>query len=151
MVAKFLDHKFTTIGSLSNDDGDSNENSQKVISLDKKQQLYTCITLFCTFLNRRYTNTTWNFRNFTRPLCKVGEHNAFFIFLNLNTVLLDSTPENLANIWQNWLKLNKIDEVLNGANSLFKWRLSVCCHPEILLPWQRDVTTSPLYYFSDLG
>ena len=22
---------------------------------------------------------------------------------------------------------------------------SVCCHPEILLPWQRDVTTSPLY------
>ena len=21
----------------------------------------------------------------------------------------------------------------------------VCCHPEILLPWQRDVTTSPLY------
>ena len=23
---------------------------------------------------------------------------------------------------------------------------SVCCHPEILLPWQRDVTTSPLYF-----
>ena len=22
---------------------------------------------------------------------------------------------------------------------------SVCCHPEISLPWQRDVTTSPLY------
>ena len=22
----------------------------------------------------------------------------------------------------------------------------VCCHPEILLPWQRDATTSPLYY-----
>ena len=22
----------------------------------------------------------------------------------------------------------------------------ICCHPEILLPWQRDVTTSPLYY-----
>ena len=21
----------------------------------------------------------------------------------------------------------------------------VCCHPEILLPWQRDVTTSPLH------
>ena len=21
----------------------------------------------------------------------------------------------------------------------------VCCHPEILLLWQRDVTTSPLY------
>ena len=22
----------------------------------------------------------------------------------------------------------------------------IFCHPEILLPWQRDVTTSPLYY-----
>ena len=22
----------------------------------------------------------------------------------------------------------------------------ICCHPEILLPWQRDVTNSPLYY-----
>ena len=22
---------------------------------------------------------------------------------------------------------------------------SVCCHPKILLPWERDVTTSPLY------
>ena len=23
--------------------------------------------------------------------------------------------------------------------------LSICCHPKILLPWQRDVTTSPIY------
>ena len=22
----------------------------------------------------------------------------------------------------------------------------ICCHPEILLPWQRDVSNSPLYY-----
>ena len=27
----------------------------------------------------------------------------------------------------------------------FSGDLSVCCHPEILLSWQRDVTTSPLY------
>ena len=26
----------------------------------------------------------------------------------------------------------------------FVSELPVCCHPEILLPWQRDVTTSPL-------
>ena len=25
----------------------------------------------------------------------------------------------------------------------FLGKFSVCCHPEILLPWQRDVTTSP--------
>ena len=23
---------------------------------------------------------------------------------------------------------------------------SVCCHPKILLPWQHDVTTSPLHF-----
>ena len=41
----------------------------------------------------------------------------------------------------------------NSANWLFKWRFrfvcfgsfSVCCHPKTLLPWQRGVTTSPLY------
>ena len=41
------------------------------------------------------------------------------------------------------MKLDKIDEVRNSAKLLFKWW--VCCHPKILLPYQRDVTTSPLY------
>ena len=27
----------------------------------------------------------------------------------------------------------------------------VCCHQEMLLPWQRDVTTSPLYYIQLVG
>ena len=26
---------------------------------------------------------------------------------------------------------------------------SVCCHPKFLLPWQHDVTTSPLYWKAD--
>ena len=28
----------------------------------------------------------------------------------------------------------------------FLSEFSVCCHPKILLPWQRDVTTFSLYY-----
>ena len=28
----------------------------------------------------------------------------------------------------------------------FLREFSVCCHPKLLLPWQRDLTTSPLYY-----
>ena len=28
---------------------------------------------------------------------------------------------------------------------LFSSEFSVCCHPKNLLPWQREVTTSPLY------
>ena len=45
------------------------------------------------------------------------------------------------------MKLNKIHEVLNSANSLFLVTLTVCCHPESLLPWERDVMTSPLYWW----
>ena len=49
-------------------------------------------------------------------------------------------------IWMklNWMKLNKIDELWNSANSLLS-EFSVCYHPESLLLWQRDVTTSLLY------
>ena len=52
---------------------------------------------------------------------------------------MPSTFDNLQ-----FTKLNKIDELWNSANSLFKWIFS--CHPEILLPWQRDVTI-----FSSIG
>ena len=48
------------LGSLSNDDGDCNEDGKKAIGLDwQKQQLCTCITLFCTFLCCRCTTTKW--------------------------------------------------------------------------------------------
>ena len=40
------------------------------------------------------------------------------------------------------MKLDKIDETVR-IHSLSDGL--VCCHPEILLPWQRDVTTSSLY------
>ena len=42
------------------------------------------------------------------------------------------------------MKLKKIGEVWSSANRLLV-TLSVRCHPKILLPRQRDVTTSPLY------
>ena len=63
-----------------------------------------------------------------------------FHFLRLDTVLSDLTQKILPTLD----KLNKITEVSNSANSLFKWLL-ICCHPEILLPWQCDAMTSPLY------
>ena len=52
--------------------------------------------------------------DFTRPLYKVGEYDRMFFFLNLNTVLSDSTRENLANIWQiywNWIRSEKSETV----------------------------------------
>ena len=44
----------------------------------------------------------------------------------------------------NEMKFNEINEV-QTLQIHFEMTLSVCSHPEILLPWQRDVTTSPLY------
>ena len=45
------------LGSLGNDDGDGNQNRKKSNRFRlAKQQLYT---LFCTFLSRRCTTTTW--------------------------------------------------------------------------------------------
>ena len=38
----------------------ANEKGKNAMARLAKQQLCTCITLFCTFLCRRCTNTTWN-------------------------------------------------------------------------------------------
>ena len=45
-------------GTLRCHDGDDNENVKKAIGEKAKQQLCTCITLFCTFLCRHCTTTT---------------------------------------------------------------------------------------------
>ena len=42
------------------------------------------------------------------------------------------------------MKLNKIDEV-ETVRIHFLSDVLICCHPKILLSWQRDVTTFPLY------
>ena len=51
-----------TLGSFSNDDGDFNGNGKKENNRLRlaKQQLYPCITLFCTFLCRYCTTASWN-------------------------------------------------------------------------------------------
>ena len=68
--------------------------------------------------------------------------NFLFHFQNFDMVLLDSTPENFSIIWQmkwDWISLIKFETV----------HILVCCHPEILLPCQHDITTS--LYFSLLA
>ena len=53
-----------------------------------KQQLCTCITLFCTFLCRRCTTTTWKclFSRFVED-GRTQDNNFLFLFLNFDTVL----------------------------------------------------------------
>ena len=69
--------------------------------------------------------------------------NCRFLFLNLDNDTY-GRKENFVKIWQikwNWrsvkFKIVRID---------FWVTFSVCCHPKFLLPWQRDVRTSPLYW-----
>ena len=68
--------------SLSNYDGDVNENSKKSM----EQQLCTCITLFCTLLSRCCTTTTENlpikFDVFKRTWT---QNNHFFIYIYICT------------------------------------------------------------------
>ena len=87
-----------------------------------EQQLCTCITLFCTFLSRRCTATTWK--------CLISR---FVEDGNIRRLLSFSFPElwysplefNSKKVWQeltNWTRWNERDKVWGSANSLFKWR-----------------------------
>ena len=82
--------------------------------------------------------------NFTAPAwwsTWTRDNNFLFLFLNLDSVFSNSTRENFANIWQiewDWLTAMKI-KTMRIQIFRFGW------DPEILPPWQHDVTTSLLY------
>ena len=67
---------------------------------EKKQQLCKRISLFCKFLCRFCTTTTWNclILLFREDVNK-RRHN-FILLLNLDMVLTNSTPGGFAYIWQ---------------------------------------------------
>ena len=87
-----------------------------------KQQLCTCIPLFCTFLCRHCTTTTWK--------CLISP---FVEHVNTRQRLSSSFPELRCNLLEfnsrkncqdltNWTRENKRDKVWCSATSIFKWR-----------------------------
>ena len=140
----------TTIRSLSNDAGDGKEKWKKVTGLH--QQNNNCARasrFFVPFLAvitplRRETS------RFHAPALRsrrAQRKNCLFLFLNLDTVLSDLTPENFANIWQiewNWIRSSKFEK----ARIHFLSDVFCLLSSRNLLPWQRDVTTSRLYCFT---
>ena len=73
------------IGSLSNDDADSNENGKKAVLFRlAKQQLCTCITLFLYIFLPSLLDYNVKVPKFT--FCRGWEHISF-LFLNFDTVL----------------------------------------------------------------
>ena len=88
--------------------------------------------------------------NFTRPLYEVGEHNTqkiFFLFLNFDTVLTDSTQK----ISPAFDKLNeiKIEEIWNSANPLFKWHFGLLSSRNVatMATWRNDFSASIEFCF----
>ena len=63
-----------------------------------KPQLCTCITLFCTFLIRRFTTTTLKCQISRFVEDGNSRQQLLILFLNFDTVLENSTPNEVANI-----------------------------------------------------
>ena len=70
-----------TIGTLRSNDADDNENVKKTIGLIGKKLLRRCTTLFCTFLSRFCTTTTWKCL-ISRFMEKVNKQRQNFISLS---------------------------------------------------------------------
>ena len=92
-----------------------------------KQQLCTCITLFCPFLRRRCTTTKWKclISRFVEGVNEDNDFPAFSFPEEGNTVFL-SICQHLT-IWASW---SKHDKVWSSANSPFKChfrRRRLCC------------------------
>ena len=94
MVAKLLDHNNGGLKQRQQGRQRARQNSNRFILA--KQQVCTCITRFCTILNRRCKTATWNF---LISLAHFMEYPTQSLsFCNLHTVRLDSSSENFANI-----------------------------------------------------
>ena len=131
--------------SLSNDDGDGNENSKKAKRFRlAKQQLCTCITLFCTFVCRHRTTTTWKYL-ISRFVDNVNTRQRLYSILEVNS----------AKNWQyltNWTRWNKRDKVWSSVNSPFNWRFRNrsrrCCLSSVIYQSAQGLTLSlPLHCY----
>ena len=111
-----------------------------------KQQLCTCITLFCTFLCRHCTTTTWK--------CLISRfvENAntrqqlYFSFAELWYSLLEFNSRKNCQHLTNWTRWNKRDKVWSSAIVHFKLRFRgrrrrCCLNSLIWRTWRLVKTT----------
>ena len=107
-----------------------------------KQQLFMCITLSYTLLSRRRTTAAWNFPILRALFMEyVNTTQKFSLpFSKLRNGSFGFNPRKFRQIWpikRKWLRSMQFETA--------RIYLLSDVHPEILLPWQRDVTTFPLY------
>ena len=109
MVAKYLDNNNRELTMTAK----ATRTGKKELVYKAKQQL--CTRNVYTFFCHHCTTATWNFL-ISRSRFMVREHNTKMhgLFLNLDAVLSDSTPENFAKIWQikwNWVRWTRSETV----------------------------------------
>ena len=98
MAAKFLDHNNRELKQRRRRRQRELEKSNRFTSA--KQQLCTCVTLFVRSLAviARLRRETSRFQAPALRSRRTQRKNCLFLFLNLDTVLSDLTPENFAHI-----------------------------------------------------
>ena len=108
---------------LSDDEDDVSENGKKNTTFRlAKQQLCKSITLFCTFVCRHCTTTTWKCLISRFVLGTWTQGNDFrFLFLNFDTPV-EFNSRKICQHLTNWTRWNKRYKIWNRANWLFKWR-----------------------------
>ena len=115
------------LGSSWNEDGDIKENRKKSNTFRlAKQQLRTCITLFCIFLCCQCTTTGWKC-----IITRFGEdvntrRRLSFSFPELWYSLLELICRKKCQHLTNWTTWNNRDKFWSRATSLFKWGLRNC-------------------------
>ena len=94
-----------------------------------KQQLCSCIMLFCWFICRCCMITMWKSLN-SRFVENVNTRRWLsFSFPELWYSLLEFNSRKICQHLKNWMSWNKCDKVWSRVNSFFKWRFhSLCCH-----------------------
>ena len=110
-----------------------------------KQRLCTCITLFCTFLSRRCTTTTWKclISRFVEDGGNTRQR-VSFSFPELWYSLLEFSSRKSCQHLRNWTRWNKRETVWSRATLLFKWRFRSrcrrCCLSSLLLCYASAIT-----------
>ena len=111
MEAKFLDHNNRELKQRRRRRQREWQKSKKV---NKQNNFARSSRIFCTFLSRRCKSATWTFHSPALWRRWTQRKNLLFLFLNLDTVLLDSTTEKVRQIWYikwNWIRLMKSETV----------------------------------------
>ena len=121
---------FDELGSLGNDNGDSNgnEKSKKVIGLDLQNNNFARASRFFCLRCMTFT-TTWKCL-ISRFVEDVNTRRLSFSFSELWYSLLEFNSRKICQHLTNWTRWDMRDKVWSSTNSLFKWRFRKrrrCC------------------------